>query len=130
MTREEQRKLRELKKALPRILNEKIKNYKFKKKDYMIWYNNQERFFKLLINVSVIPDGRCFCSSRETIDDFISNIENPMYHKELREALTFVHNHKYLEALNCLNELGDGYFKNGEISINKEIREFCRDMLK
>lgn len=40
MTREEQRKLKELKKALPNILKEKLKRYKFKKKDYMIWYNN------------------------------------------------------------------------------------------
>lgn len=202
MTREEQRKLKELKKALPGFLKEKRKNYKFKKKDYMIWYNYQEMFFDLLINVGVMPDGRCFCSAIETLkplwlddllwdflkmrnnkeeplslraigaftvygseiykgscelknweifelekcvdtylehfyqsiqsvtmDDFISNIENTMYHKELREALTFIYNHKYIEAYNCLNET-DGVFINGEISINKEIRMFCRNMLK
>lgn len=203
MTREEQRKLKELNKALPGILKEKIKIFKFKKKDYMIWYNNQELFFDLLLDVRGMPDGRCLCSAIETLkplwlddllwdflkmesnkkeplslraigaftvygfelykdscelenweiselekgvdtylehfyqstqsvtmDDFIRNMENTMYHRELREALTFVHNHKYQEALNCLKESDDGVFENGKISINKEIRAFCRNMLK
>lgn len=57
MTREEQKKLKELTTALPKILKEKIKKYKFKKKDFMIWYNKKELFFDLMIDVRVLPDG-------------------------------------------------------------------------
>ena len=64
------------------------------------------------------------------VDDFIRNIKSKRYHSELREALTYVHDHKYPEALNCLKDQGDGAFKNGEISINNAIREFCEDKLK
>ena len=203
MTREEQRKLRELNKALPKILREKIKAYPFKKKDFMIWYSNKELFFDLLITVNVTEEGHCVCSSRETVkplwldellwdflkmkenkkeplslravgaftvtgseifargqelkdwdicelekcvdgclehfyhsvqtaavDDFIRNMKSKRYHSELREALTYVHDQKYSEALNCLKDLGDGAFRNGEISINSAIREFCEEKLK
>ena len=203
MTREEQRKLRELNKALPKILRDKIKDYPLKKKDFMIWYSKKDLFFDLLITVNVTPDGHCICTSRETVkplwlddllwyflkmeenkkeplslravgaftvtgseiftcsqelkdwdvceleqcvdrcldhfyhsvqtaavDDFIRNIKSKRYHSELREALTYVHDHKYPEALNCLKDQGDGAFKNGEISINNAIREFCEDKLK
>lgn len=57
MTREEQKKLRELNKALPKILREKIKAYPFKKRDFMIWYSNKELFFDLLITVNVMEVG-------------------------------------------------------------------------
>ena len=202
MTREEQRKLRELNKALPKILREKIKAYTFKKKDFMIWYSKKDLFFDLLITVNVTADGHCFFTSRETVkplwlddllwdflkmednkkeplslravgaftvtgseifacsqelkdwdvwelekcvgdyldhfyhsvqtsavDDFIRNIKSKRYHSELREALTYVHDHKYPEALNCLKDQGDGVFKNGEIFINNAIREFCEEKL-
>lgn len=65
-----------------------------------------------------------------TIDDFICNIKSKRYHSELREALTYVHDHKYFEAINCFKNLGDGVFKNGDISINNEMREFCKNKLK
>lgn len=203
MTREEQRKIRELNKALPKILREKIKAYPFKKKDFMIWYSSKELFFDLLITVNVTEEGHCVCSSRETVkplwldellwdflkmeenkkeplslravgaftvtgseifacsqelkdwdvcelekcvdgrlehfyhsvqtaavDDFIRNIKSKRYHSELREALTYIHDQKYPEALNCLKDQGDGAFKNGEISINNAIREFCEEKLK
>lgn len=62
MTREEQRKLRELKKALPKLLKEKAKKYKFKKKDYMLWYNSNDLFFTNHIDVRETIDGGCCCS--------------------------------------------------------------------
>ena len=203
MTREEQRKIRELNKALPKILREKIKAYPFKKKDFMIWYSKKDLFFDLLITVNVTEEGHCVCSSREAVKplwldellwdflkmeenkkeplslravgaftvtgseifacsqelkdwdvcelekcvdgrlehfyhsvqtaavvDFILNIKSNRYHSVLREALTYIHDQKYPEALNCLKDLGDGAFKNGEISINNAIREFCEEKLK
>lgn len=67
MTREEQKKLKELKKALSKVLKEKIKDYKFKKKDYMIWFNKKDLFFDLFIDVKVTPDNRCVCTSKESL---------------------------------------------------------------
>ena len=52
MTKEERQKYKELTKVLPKILKRiKLKNIKFKKKDFMIWYNKKELFFDLLIDV-------------------------------------------------------------------------------
>ena len=62
LTREEQRKLRELKKALPKLLKEKIKKYKFKKIDYMLWFNKNDLFFSNYIDVRETIDGRGCCS--------------------------------------------------------------------
>ena len=49
MTREEQRKLRELNKALPKMLKEKVKQYSFKKKDYMVWFQKKICFYRYLL---------------------------------------------------------------------------------
>lgn len=62
MKREEQRKLRELKKALPKLLKEKAKKYKFKKKDFMLWFNLNDLFFTNHIDVRETIDGGCCCS--------------------------------------------------------------------
>lgn len=199
MTRDEQKKLKELKKSLPNILKEKIKAYKFKKKDFMIWYNKKDLFFDLLIDVKVTSDNRCICTSKETvkplwlddllwdflqmesnkkeplslrsvgaftvygseiyddkcelenwnvaelekyvdyffghfynsiqtatIDTYLQNIKSTTYHQELREALTYVHNGKYNEAINCLKDDEYGQFRNGDICINKVIKEYCK----
>lgn len=67
MTREQQRQLRELKKTLPKILKEKIKKYKFKKKDYMIWFQKEDMFLTCLINVGFTMDGRFICDTKENI---------------------------------------------------------------
>lgn len=61
MTREEQRKLRELKKALPKLVKEKAKKYKFKKRDYMLWFNKNDLFFSSHIFVCETIDGGCGC---------------------------------------------------------------------
>ena len=44
LTKEFEQKYKELRKALPEILKDKIKKYKFKKKDYMIWFSKKIYF--------------------------------------------------------------------------------------
>lgn len=199
MTRDEQKKLKELKKSLLKILKAQIKSYKFKKKDFMIWSKKKDLFFDLLIDVKVTSDNRCICTSTErvkplwlddllwdflqmesnkseplslrsigaftvygseiyddecelenwdvgelekcvdgflehfynsiqtaTIDTYLENIRYTRYHQELREALTYVHNKKYNEAIECLKDDEYGSFKNGDICINKAIKEYCK----
>ena len=62
MTKEERQKYKELTKALPKILKDKIKKYKFKKKDFMI-------LNKLDIENPIIRINTAFkgCSSLEKI---------------------------------------------------------------
>lgn len=67
MTKEERQKYKELTKVLPKMLKDKIKKYKFKKKDFMIWYSTKELFFDLLIGVKVKSDDKCYCTAIETI---------------------------------------------------------------
>lgn len=202
MTRDEQKKLKELKKMLPKILKDKIKKYKFKKKDFMIYFRKNELFFDLLIDVKVLSDGKCYCTTieeikplwldellwdllkiesnkegplslraigaftvtgseiyeakselakwsvtelEEVIDtylehfyhsvqeskvhDFYDNLSTSPYHSELRKLLSFIHDHKYEEALACLNVSEDGGFRNGDISINSAIEAYCLDNL-
>lgn len=198
MTKEEGQKYKELTKALPKILKDKIKKYKFKKKDFMIWYNKKELFFDLLIDVKVKSDDKCYCTAVETIKplwlddllwdllkmetnkeaplslrtigaftvsgaelfknetelkewtiseleeiinnylehfyktvksssicDFYNNSEASPYHVELRKTLSLIHDHKYQDALDYLNNKGNGIFKNGDVYINNAIREYC-----
>lgn len=70
MTREEQKRLRELNKALSKILRDKIKGYSLNKKDFMIWSSKEDLFFDLQITVNVTQDGRCVCNSIETVKPF------------------------------------------------------------
>lgn len=66
MTREQQKKLREFKKVLPKIIQAEIKKYKLKKKDFMVWFQKEELFFNL--NISICErDGLCYCTSIERI---------------------------------------------------------------
>ena len=66
MTREQQKKLRELKKGLPKIIQAEIKKYKLKKKDFMVWFQKQELFFDL--NISICErGGHCYCTIIERI---------------------------------------------------------------
>ena len=202
MTKEERQKYKELTKVLPKMLKDKIKKYKFKKKDFMIWYKKKELFFDLLIDVKVKSDDKCYCTAVETIKplwlddllwdllkmetnkkeplslrtigaftvsgaelfknetelkewtiseleeiidnylehfyktvqsssicDFYNNLENSIYHVELRKALSFIYDHKYQDALDYLLDKGDGVFKNGDISINSAMREYCKNQL-
>jgi len=194
VTKEERQKYKELTKVLPKILKDKIKKYKFKKKDFMIWYKKKELFFDLLIDVKVKSDDKCYCTAVETIKplwlddllwdllkmetnketplslrtigaftvsgaelfkneteleeiidnylehfyktvqsssicDFYNNLENSIYHVELRKALSFIYDHKYQDALDYLLDKGDGVFKNGDISINSAMREYCKNQL-
>jgi len=202
MTKEQQKKFKELKKALPKILKERIKKYKFKKKDFMIWYNKKDLFFDLLVDIIVKPDGRCYCTSLEkvkplwlddllwdllkmesnksealslrtigaftvagseifednselieltideleekidiylehfynsiqncTIDDFYTHLETSPYHCDLRQSLSLVYHHKYQDALDNLKLNENGGFKNGDLSINEAIKEYCEHQL-
>lgn len=67
MTREQQRKQRELNAALIKMLKEKCKRYNLKKKDYMIWNRNHDLFFDCLMDVRVTKDDNCICTTKETI---------------------------------------------------------------
>ena len=61
--------------------------------------------------------------------DFYNNLENSIYHVELRKALSLIHEHKYQGALDYLKDKGEGIFKNGDVSINNAIREYCINQL-
>lgn len=66
MTREQQKKLKELNRALLAILKSNVKTYGIKKKDYMIWGTKNELYFSLLIDVKE-RDGHCYCTSMELL---------------------------------------------------------------
>lgn len=64
-----------------------------------------------------------------SICDFYDNLENTMYHVELRKALSLVYEQNYQDALDYLKDKGEGIFKNGNVSINNAIREYCINQL-
>lgn len=66
MTREQQKKLKELKSALPKIIQSEIKKYKLKKKDFMVWVRKKDLFFDLIISIRE-RNGHCYCASTERI---------------------------------------------------------------
>ena len=66
MTRDQQKKLRELKRALPKIIQTEIKKYKLKKKDFMVWGAKEKLFFDMMIDVRE-RDGHCYCASVERL---------------------------------------------------------------
>ena len=49
------------------MLKEKVKAYKMKKKDYMIWYSKNDLFIECMIDVRETVDDRCCCSIRVKI---------------------------------------------------------------
>ena len=67
MTRDQQKKLKELKTELPKIIKEIAKEKKLKKKDYMLFSKKGELFFDCLIFLSVNDADECICSTRETL---------------------------------------------------------------
>ncbi|MBR3425664.1 MAG: hypothetical protein IKG79_06485 [Neisseriaceae bacterium] len=67
MTRDEQRKLKALKSALPKMLKEFAPKYKLKKIDYMLYAVKNDLFFDCLIDVSVNKNNECICSTRESL---------------------------------------------------------------
>ena len=66
MTREQQKQLKILKQYLPKVVQNNIKSYGFKKKDNMVWYKKNEMYFSLLVGIRE-RDGHCYCFSQETI---------------------------------------------------------------
>lgn len=202
MTREEQRKLKNLKILLPKILKEKVKKYKFKKTDYKIWVCKNDLFLDMHLFICTDVNDNCHCLVTEkvkplwiddllwdflqmennkseplslralgaftvsgseiyddsyeiknwdveelekivdislehfyksvqsaTLDTFLNNMGNTPYHQELREALTYVHNQQYVEALDCLKDEDEGRFISRNIGINDAIREWCKEKI-
>lgn len=129
MTREEQGKLRELKKALPGILKDEIRKYKLKKKDYMIWLEKDEILFDCFISVGTTDDERCICSTKEKMKplwiddllwDFLKMQDNKTEPVSLRAIGAFAvsgseiyHDFQELQnwEINELNVYVDNYLK-------------------
>ena len=65
MTREQQKQLKALKMALPKIIKELASEKKLKKKDFMIYGKNGDMFFDCQIFVSVNSANECICSTSE-----------------------------------------------------------------
>ena len=196
MKREQQKQLKQLKTALPRIIKEISSEKKLKKKDFMVYAVNSDKFFDCSIYVSANQDDECICYTEERLkplwlDDLLwelldmkENSKAPVslraigaftvsgvtiyekktvlskwsedelrtiveeymdhfcysikettlsafednlsqeYHRELREALFYIHNEQYQKALECVGD-GEGYFRNGSLSINDAIRKYC-----
>lgn len=66
MKRDEQRKLKVLRSSLMKIAQPYIKQYGWKKKDFMIWLIKDGLFFSLLLFIGE-KDGQCFLTSRGTV---------------------------------------------------------------
>lgn len=66
MTREQQKKLKELNKSLSSIIKSNVKSYGIKKKDYMVWGIKNELYFSLLVDLRE-RDGHCYCCSEELV---------------------------------------------------------------
>lgn len=119
VTREQQRKLRELNKALPKMLKEKIKHYHLKKKDYMLWFQKDDLFLDCFIRIGASVDHRCICSTSEKIkplwiDDLLWDFLNMPGNK--KEPLS-------LRAIGAFTVSGvDVYKESGELK-NWEISE-------
>ena len=65
MTREQQRQLRELKTALPKMIKGLAREKKLGKKDFMLYSKNGDLFFDCQIFVSVNDANECICSTSE-----------------------------------------------------------------
>lgn len=133
MTREQQRQLRELKKTLPKMLKEKIKKYKFKKKDYMIWFQKEDMFLTCLINVGFTTDGRFICDTKENIKplwiddllwDFLNMSNNKKEPLSLRAVGAFtVHG---VEIYQRYDELPNGSLQELEGYVEEYLEHFYR----
>lgn len=113
MTREQQKKLREIRKALPKIIQSEIKKYGFKKKDYMVWHKKEQLFFTLFLFEREM-DGRCYIDTTIDckplwIDDLLWDIlhmpENKSEPLSLRSvgAFTVRGNELYSESIELSN---------------------------
>ncbi len=94
MKREQQRKLKELKKALPLIIKEKIKKYKFKKNAYMVWSEKNDLFYDMHIHIGVLgsDENILLCGTCERIkpmwlDDLLWDLLNMPSNKNEPKSL-------------------------------------------
>ncbi len=198
MTREQQKKIRELRTALPKILQAEIRQYKFRKKDYMVWVKKNELFFTFFPFISE-QNGKCIlfiqqqfkpmwiddlfwdlidmsenknepeslrsvgaftvrgaqlfdeeielnewsieeltdkirnsikdfndriCSFRES--DFNLNINNPLYHKDIRNLLLMIYNKEYEKAIEYAESMEYDGFVNKGIGLREAAVIYCR----
>lgn len=100
MTREQQKKLKEIRSALPRILQAECRQHKFKKKDYMVWVKNGDLFFTFFPFIYEL-EGKCFLDIKQQfkpmwIDDLLWDIidmqENKSEPASLRSTGAFTVN--------------------------------------
>lgn len=118
MTREQQRKLRELKNALPKIIQSEIKKYKLKKKDYMVWVQKKDLFFDMMIYICE-RDGHCYCVSTERL--------KPMWIDDLLWDLLEMPENKNepvsLRAIGAFAVYGSEIYSTKEELLNWELEE-------
>lgn len=148
MKREQQKKLRELKNTLPKIIQSEIKKYKLKKKDFMVWVQKKELFFDLMIYICE-RDGRCYCASTERLkpmwlDDLLWDIlempENKsepvslraigaftVYGSEIYESETELLNWELEELRQCVVQYMEHFYQNTQ---SCEIGTFYEYMCK
>lgn len=65
MTREQQKKFRDLKTALPKIIKEIAAEKKLKKRDERLFTKKSDLFFECLISISVNQNNECICYTDE-----------------------------------------------------------------
>lgn len=131
MTREQQRKLRELKSNLSKILKEKSKKYNLKKRDYMLWFQKGDMFFTCLLYVGFSMDGKFVCDTIENMKplwiddllwDFLKSPENKKQPLSLRAIGAFtVHG---VDLYRSRDELINGELSELEICVEKYIEHF------
>ena len=93
-------------------------------------YGHLRRYKKIVKKTYIIYLEHFYKTAQSSsICDFYNNLENSIYHVELRKALSLIHEHKYQGALDYLKDKGEGIFKNGDVSINNAIREYCINQL-
>lgn len=95
MTREQQKQLRELKLALPKMIRQLAGEKKIKKKDFMLYQKRNGLFFDCMISISVTEDNECICSSLERlkpmwIDDLLWELLDMESNKKEPDSLRAV----------------------------------------
>lgn len=112
MTREQQKKLKGLKSALPKIIQSEIKKYKLWEIDELEKY--------------VIKYIEHFYQSTQSfgIEKFYECMNASSYHQELRKPLSLIYEKKYKEALDYLNTQGRSHFCNKGVWVNDAMRDY------
>lgn len=136
MTREQQRKLRELKKAESIIIKKFAKQYKFKKTDHVIWTVKDGLFFSLWFFENE-SDGKCYCTIRAQVKplwaddilwDILDMIENKTAPLGLRGTGAFTINgvdldHSRMELFNWAVQELEAYMEQAFEQFSRYVQE-------